>query len=703
MSVAGSFGLTNSHDRGAAFEGAPDPDDAIAPSDRETAQPRALLSSPPHPTPHPSSALSPSLPERIAPMLWTGAANGTSFSPSTALPPVLEGMPWGFNHSRVMAPAEPAVTIGPIAMTEPAVQLEPTATIELAMQPEPTVGSEPVVNGLHQSVRVREPGVESLGTEETQGAVPEAEETAVNRFDGTGAGIDGMAAGAAVGSPKVLADPGADLDRSPIDPVADNLFETLFAHLLKDDAPPAAAESASSAQPFPAHARADRLTSAASPPAQAHPSSPSSTSVPPSPTPAAQPALDRRLPWFSGLVPSSDQYGDLWATPRTPAPLSKLGASPADTALQAQTELPQDALPQDGSIVLWVQPEEAATAPLSWQGRLRETLASDRLTRLLQVGVLVSFGTAVGSVLYGWSGDRAAQSAIEAEAALDVAQLSDPLGAVINPNLSNPNLSDPANGLLPEPIAPPETQALLSAFHQLEWNQQRAAALKHGGTTTTPDNAATGFPRSPVMVERLYYGPSYGQTYGPGLSAPYGAGGGGQPYASYPQPYGSAVPYSLGSAQLPIQPVPGIPGSAWGSPLGSGAPAPADRLYAANSPAASPSSLSGSSALPPLPLPSLAPDPRLVDPAARSLPPSSVPSPGTGSTDTATPPTPLLMGILENGTNSLALFKVNGVTQRIAPGEAVGDRGWILLAVAQGKAIVEFRGRVLALAVGQGL
>lgn len=567
-------------------------------------------------------------------MLWTGAANGTSFSPSTALPPVLEGMPWGFNHSRVMAPVDTA---------------EPAVTIDEG-----------------------------------------------RRLEG---------AGAEAGSPAVLVNPGADLDRSLIDPVADTLFETLFAHLLKDDAPYAAPESAASAHPVPAHSRADRLTcdrlaSAAFPPAQAHPSlSPPLTPVPPSPPPTAQPALDRRSPWFSGLVASGDQYGDLWATPRIPAPLSKMGTLPADTALQAPTELPQDGLSQDGSLVLWVEPEVAATAPRSWQGRLRETLASDRLSRLLQVGVLVSLGTAVGSMLYGWSGDRVAQSPIEAEVALDVAQLAGPLGAAINPNLS-----DRASDRLSDPIAPPETQALLSAFHQLEWNQQRAATLKHGGATTTPDNAATGFPRSPVMVERLYYGPSYGQTYGPGLNAPSGAGGG-QPYTLYPQPYGSAsVPYSLGSAPLPLQPVPGIPGSAWGSPLGSGALAPADRLYAANSPA--PSSLASSAALPPLP--SLAPDSRLGDPAARSLPPSSTPSPetgstGTGSTETATPPTPLLMGILENGTNSLALFKVNGVTQRIAPGEAVGDRGWMLLAVAQGKAIVEFRGRVLALAVGQGL
>jgi len=61
------------------------------------------------------------------------------------------------------------------------------------------------------------------------------------------------------------------------------------------------------------------------------------------------------------------------------------------------------------------------------------------------------------------------------------------------------------------------------------------------------------------------------------------------------------------------------------------------------------------------------------------------------------------MGVLEDGERSVALFEVDGVTQRFGVGEAIGSSEWVLLAVAQGKAIVENRGRVVALAVGQDL
>lgn len=60
-----------------------------------------------------------------------------------------------------------------------------------------------------------------------------------------------------------------------------------------------------------------------------------------------------------------------------------------------------------------------------------------------------------------------------------------------------------------------------------------------------------------------------------------------------------------------------------------------------------------------------------------------------------------LEGLLELGSQSAALFKVNGVTRRVEIGEAVGASGWTLVEVANGEAIIRRNGEVRSIYAGQ--
>lgn len=60
-----------------------------------------------------------------------------------------------------------------------------------------------------------------------------------------------------------------------------------------------------------------------------------------------------------------------------------------------------------------------------------------------------------------------------------------------------------------------------------------------------------------------------------------------------------------------------------------------------------------------------------------------------------------LVGILESGDRSSALFTENGLTQRIQVGERVGSSNWILTAIENQKAILSDQGKTRYLEVGQ--
>ncbi|NMG06611.1 hypothetical protein [Brasilonema sp. UFV-L1] len=57
--------------------------------------------------------------------------------------------------------------------------------------------------------------------------------------------------------------------------------------------------------------------------------------------------------------------------------------------------------------------------------------------------------------------------------------------------------------------------------------------------------------------------------------------------------------------------------------------------------------------------------------------------------------------LLELGNKSAALFKVNGVTQRVELGEVIGSSGWTLVEFANGKAIIRRNGEVRSIYTGQ--
>lgn len=110
---------------------------------------------------------------------------------------------------------------------------------------------------------------------------------------------------------------------------------------------------------------------------------------------------------------------------------------------------------------------------------------------------------------------------------------------------------------------------------------------------------------------------------------------------------------------------------------------------------------------PPSPLsPSLA-SPGLtpaVPGAETPIPPSSIataPSPPALPMPPLQPSTHTLVGVLELGDRSAALFDIDGVTRRIKIGEAVGASGWMLADISNQEAIVRRNGEVRSIYVGQ--
>lgn len=85
-----------------------------------------------------------------------------------------------------------------------------------------------------------------------------------------------------------------------------------------------------------------------------------------------------------------------------------------------------------------------------------------------------------------------------------------------------------------------------------------------------------------------------------------------------------------------------------------------------------------------------------------NLPQQTKPKPGAASkTATSSPAVARkLVGVLEQGNNSVALFEINGVTQRYELGESIGSSGWTLVEVSKNQAIVRRNGEVRSLFVG---
>jgi cytoskeletal protein RodZ len=138
--------------------------------------------------------------------------------------------------------------------------------------------------------------------------------------------------------------------------------------------------------------------------------------------------------------------------------------------------------------------------------------------------------------------------------------------------------------------------------------------------------------------------------------------------------------------------------AAGASPTPAASPSPStvlERVYIPiyqQPPAATTPARSGVAPAPSLPTtaPAIPPAPVTVAPPAASTIPNISPS-----------ATHVLIGVLELGSRSAALFEINGTPQRIQIGESIGDSGWTLVSIANQEAIVRRNGEVRSIYVGQ--
>lgn len=93
--------------------------------------------------------------------------------------------------------------------------------------------------------------------------------------------------------------------------------------------------------------------------------------------------------------------------------------------------------------------------------------------------------------------------------------------------------------------------------------------------------------------------------------------------------------------------------------------------------------------------PPIAPVPQA--PPAVTAPPASP----TAAPNIAASATHVLIGVLELGDRSAALFEINGTPQRIQIGESIGGSGWTLVSIKNQEAIVRRNGEVRSIYVGQ--
>ncbi|MBM0742006.1 hypothetical protein JOY44_10275 [Phormidium sp. CLA17] len=91
-----------------------------------------------------------------------------------------------------------------------------------------------------------------------------------------------------------------------------------------------------------------------------------------------------------------------------------------------------------------------------------------------------------------------------------------------------------------------------------------------------------------------------------------------------------------------------------------------------------------------------------VAPSAASQYNAPVRKPVATAASPITPGVPRrLAGVLELGDRSVALFEINGVTQRYGIGESIGSSGWSLVEVSKEQAMIRRNGEVRSVFVGQ--
>jgi len=208
-------------------------------------------------------------------------------------------------------------------------------------------------------------------------------------------------------------------------------------------------------------------------------------------------------------------------------------------------------------------------------------------------------------------------------------------------------------------------------------SQATKAAVASGGNQDSqqalaPANSPVALNQTATVLERVYY-PVY-QPQRP--SAPRVP----SPVARPPVPAPS--PVARPPAPSPVVQQPSVP-----------VPSPVVRP-----PAPSPVPV----AQPPVP----APSPVAQQPSTLASPQEATPAPAVVENSPTQPsPTPIakhtLVGLVELGANSAALFDMDGITQRVYIGEAIGASGWTLVSVANDEAVIRRNGEVRSIYAGQ--
>jgi len=96
------------------------------------------------------------------------------------------------------------------------------------------------------------------------------------------------------------------------------------------------------------------------------------------------------------------------------------------------------------------------------------------------------------------------------------------------------------------------------------------------------------------------------------------------------------------------------------------------------------------------PSPTITTTPVQPAPAAPAAPSTEGSVPNIAATNTH-----VLVGLLELGDRSAALFEINGTAQRLELGETIGSSGWTLVSVSNQEAIIRRNGEVRSVYVGQ--
>jgi Tfp pilus assembly protein PilP len=88
-------------------------------------------------------------------------------------------------------------------------------------------------------------------------------------------------------------------------------------------------------------------------------------------------------------------------------------------------------------------------------------------------------------------------------------------------------------------------------------------------------------------------------------------------------------------------------------------------------------------------------------PSAQQSAPAPAPEQSAPAVSSAPTSAHTLVGILELGDRSAALFEVDGVARRIYVGESIGASGWTLAEIKNQEAVIRKGGDVRSVFVGQ--